>query len=138
MKSFSKKLNNIFADDLKSLLKKGNTTRDELLTLAKLMKINDLKVGWLSDYDPNYNGPQILNLGSNIGYEGTHWVCAYQNEYFDSFGLAPPNELSHLNWTPLQIQKIDEEYCGQYCLMFIHYKKINEIDKFYNHFNIIR
>ena len=72
----------------------------------------------------------IVNLDSQIG-PGTHWV-AYRNgdkygEYFDSFGLEPPNEILHYLQTsrkPIyysgdEIQERDSVLCGYWDLYYL-------------------
>jgi hypothetical protein len=136
-----KKLNNLHKHfSVSQIIKKPMTTRSDLEYLAKKLKIGTepserepLKVVWLKDADPNYKGPQIINLGSEI-IGGSHWTCTYDGKYFDSFGLVPPEKLEHLEWTPLQIQGITEGFCGNWCILWLYYAKIGELDRFYNMF----
>ena len=72
----------------------------------------------------------VLNLDNADG-GGTHWVCFYlcQNkiEYFDPFGIYPPQELvdfARSNYLELwysthQIQNIHSVACGYFCVYFI-------------------
>ena len=45
------------------------------------------------------NEATVVNLQDYFAGDGTHWVCIYNDkksdkvEYFDSFGLVPPNEV---------------------------------------------
>ena len=131
----SKKLNNLYEVSLKTLLESDITSDKDLYRLAEKMDIRDLKICWLSEYDNNYKGPQIINLGSSsVDQTGTHWVCSFMGSYFDSFGMPPPLNLDHLSWTPLQLQDRTEGRCGQWCLMFILFSKKNELDRFYTLF----
>ena len=72
----------------------------------------------------------VINLDDSDG-PGTHWVAIYGNHYFDSFGIAPstriksfmrkifnlkPNDIHYLSH---QIQKMDSNRCGYYCIYFI-------------------
>ena len=47
----------------------------------------------------NKNETTVVNLQDYFAGRGTHWVCIYNEEklncveYFDSFGLVPPNEV---------------------------------------------
>jgi hypothetical protein len=131
-------ISHIYEKNINDLLRSDRTTIEDLYQLGKKMNIPDLRVYWLSDYDKNYQGPQILNLGSSsLDREGTHWVCAYRGNYFDSFGIPPPPALKHLDWVPLQKQDISEGRCGQWCLMFIWYMNHGELDKFYKTFKTL-
>ena len=69
----------------------------------------------------------IINLDSQLG-PGTHWV-AYRNskngaEYFDSFGIIMPNEVTiylmtsgkQIFYSGDEIQERDSVLCGYWCL----------------------
>jgi len=73
----------------------------------------------------NY-GFYIINLDDSKN-EGTHWVAFLRdkniNIYFDSFGSPP---IDKLNIKPLmmnaeQIQNINSDMCGYYCIEFIKF-----------------
>jgi hypothetical protein len=133
-----KALIKINSPTIKSIINSDITSDYDLYALANKMGIKDVQIKWLNQYNKNEKAPQILNLGSSsVDKAGTHWVCAYDDQYFDSFGMAPPPGLDHLEWTPLQLQDINEGRCGQWCVMFILYKKKGELDKFYSAFNSI-
>lgn len=145
MRSKNNKLINLYHKDTAALINSGSTSADDLYELAKRIGINrlleqkniqPLKVAWLNQFDKSYKGPQILNLGSNVGY-GTHWVSVFNGIYFDPLSLPPPNELSYLNWSPLAVQSRMEEHCGQWNLLFIYHSLIDEIDRFYSTFRAI-
>ena len=72
----------------------------------------------------------IINLDDHIG-PGTHWVC-YRNidrfcEYFDSFGLMMPTEVSEymatsgkqLVYSGDEIQERDSVLCGYWCWYYL-------------------
>ena len=72
----------------------------------------------------------ITNLDSQIG-PGTHWVV-YRNgknkaEYFDSFGLIMPNEVTtylmtsgkQIYYSGDEIQERDSFLCGYWCLYYL-------------------
>jgi hypothetical protein len=113
-----------------NLLKQSMTTKGDLELLANKLNL-DVKIVWLKDADPKYKGAQIINLGNPI-IGGTHYVCSYNGMYFDPFGMVSPEKLDHLQWVPLQIQNMNYGHCGQYCVLWLYYAKMNEIDKFYN------
>ena len=70
----------------------------------------------------------IVNLHRS---EGTHWVCYINENYFDSYGCAPPKKLSkfiikrnsYCLYSEYQIQKNDS-LCASYCLYIIYLTKV--------------
>lgn len=121
-----------------SIIRNGMTTKSQLEFLAKKLNIQPLRICWLKDFDPYYKEAQIINLGSpSIG--GTHWVCTYNNMYFDSFGLIPPPEIEEVGyqWVPLQKQNHNYGHCGSYCILWLYYAKLGELDQFYNMFETL-
>ena len=67
--------------------------------------------------------------------KGTHWVVYLNENYFDSYGCAPPKKLSkiiikrngHCLYSEYQIQKNDS-YCASYCLYIIYLVTVLGID----------
>ena len=82
---------------------------------------------------PLHHSPCIINL-DDFGSIGTHWVCCWKakngdHEYFDSFGLPPPDEweqeLKRMGKKGFlrndnQLQSIKSVRCGYYCLLFLN------------------
>jgi hypothetical protein len=81
---------------------------------------------------PAKNGKYIINLQSSTQGNGTHWCALYIEDkdifYFDSFGIICPSEItnfckripnSSLAYNDLQIQHIDAQTCGWYCIIFL-------------------
>ena len=76
-------------------------------------------------------GGYVINLQDSDDGNGTHWSCIYikpkEAIYFDSFGFAPPFEVidfcptGKLRYNDVQIQDIDEAYCGDWCILFLYY-----------------
>ena len=78
---------------------------------------------------------------SNVGIvnlhplKGTHWVSYLNENYFDSYGCAPPKKLSkfiikrngYCLYSEYQIQRHDS-LCGSYCLYIIYLTKVLGID----------
>ena len=116
------------------IIKKPMTTKSDLEFLSKKLDL-DVKIHWLKDVNRYSKGAQIINLGNPI-ISGTHWTCTYNGMYFDPFGMPPPPQLSHLQWVSLPIQNMNFGHCGSYVCLFLYYAKMNEIDKFYNLFQI--
>ena len=63
----------------------------------------------------------ILNL-DEASDPGTHWTAVYNDEYYDSFGLSPPNEISRKIklYNNVQHQMIDSKLCGLYAAFYIY------------------
>lgn len=118
---------------VRDIIRKEMTTKSDLEFLAKKLNIEPFRVTWLKDVDINYRGPQIINLG-NPSIGGTHWTATYDGKYFDSFGLAPPQKLEWMEWTPLHLQDINKGFCGNYAILWLYYAIEDELDKFYNLF----
>ena len=99
----------------------------ELLEAARKLKIPNFRVVSLRDTLPKKPKKKecgILNLDDTSGL-GTHWVAWYKNgdekNYFDSYGLQPPNELIDYLKSPIlynteQLQPYDQVFCGHLCL----------------------
>ena len=74
----------------------------------------------------------IVNLEPS---KGTHWVSYLNENYFDSYGCAPPKKLSKFIikqngfclYSEYQIQKNDS-FCASYCLYLIYLTKVEGID----------
>jgi hypothetical protein len=74
----------------------------------------------------------IINF-DNTGYPGTHWVAVFNDpnseyvDYFDSFGLPPPNEIENylqtsskpILYNTKQVQSLSSSECGKLCINFI-------------------
>ena len=66
---------------------------------------------------------------------GTHWILYVDENYFDSYGCAPPKKLSkfiikrngHCLYSEYQIQKTDS-FCASYCLYILYLTKVLGID----------
>ena len=74
----------------------------------------------------------VVNLHPS---KGTHWVSYLNENYFDSYGCAPPKKLSKniikrkgfCLYSEYQIQKNDS-FCSSYCLYRIYLTKILGFD----------
>ena len=75
----------------------------------------------------------IINLDDMYSpTNGTHWVAFYVDdykiEYFDSYGLKPPQIISE-NYEYIynsgQLQSYESKACGYYCLFFIYQRSHN-------------
>lgn len=90
------------------------------------------------------NGFYIVNMQNSHDGNGTHWVCFLKKNdeifYMDSFGSPAPieiqNHFKNYYYNDEQIQDVDSEACGYYCIAFIQYmyKKKNPTEKDYTNF----
>ena len=72
----------------------------------------------------------IINLDAKGEKGGSHWTALYIKDniikYFDSFGCKPPlivrKSFPHydIHYNSYQLQQLDSNNCGKYCLMFLH------------------
>ena len=64
----------------------------------------------------------IINLDDKIG-SGTHWVCYYNNYYFDPFGMPPSVEVfkysKGIQYNNIQYQDTKSVLCRYYYLHFL-------------------
>ena len=102
-------------------LKNASTSSDEIYKVVKELGLNDF--GIYTDNQKLKTKCGLINLDEKG--RGTHWVCYYENNYFDSFG-GPPSEnidrqLSKIYvYSTYQIQSIEESLCAAYCLYILY------------------
>lgn len=113
----------------------GTTSDYDLIRLAHDVRVPLQWIGFKNElkHCTPRKGNFIINLASsNDGSGGTHWTCIRLEKgnamYFDPFGIPPPTEV--LNWiykyighnhskliiNTCDIQNINSNWCGQYCL----------------------
>lgn len=112
---------------------RGLTSNFDLIHLAKALSIPLTAVIYKNDllkFDPKKeNNAFILDLHDDTDTSVGHWVALTKKNnkytYFDSFGIIYPNIVKEfckgypLEYNNKQIQSMNSEYCGQYCLMFL-------------------
>ena len=94
------------------------------------LSLNDVGI-YLRD-GPFESDIGIVNLHPS---KGTHWICYFNENYFDSYGCFPPKKLSefiikrngYCLYSEYQIQKNDN-FCASYCLYIIYLTKVLGID----------
>ena len=102
-------------------LKNASTSSDEIYKVAKDIGLKDFSI--YTDDQKLKTKCGLINLDEKG--KGTHWVCYYENNYFDSFG-GPPSEnidrqLSKIYvYSTYQIQSIEEALCAAYCLYILY------------------
>lgn len=88
----------------------------------------------------SFNG--IINLDSSSPYDGnpsgSHWTALIIKNrhafYYDSFGIIYPQEVlnfckfqnvKHLAYSTKEIQNIDDQHCGYFCIGLLQYVKLH-------------
>ena len=129
-----------------------------LLSNIDLMEIlNHLRIPIVGIFSRNnlprqkLKGLFIVNL-DDFGNAGTHWTCFSTIDdnvvYWDSYGMHPPKEVdNYIKWVSgkksyyinkIQVQYLHAEYCGWFCVAFLHYlihSKYNKMSKLVDSFN---
>ena len=98
----------------------------ELIGYIKQLKIKHFRGVFMRDNLPKKKRTEecgIVNFADSLS-DGTHWVCYFNNYYFDSYGLPPPLEIvqylgDNLEYNIYQIQK-SGQICGHLCLYFLN------------------
>ena len=111
-------------------LKNKSTSNIKIHQVLSSLSLNDVGI-YLRD-GPFESDIGIVNLHQS---RGTHWVCYINENYFDSYGCAPPKKLSNFIikrngyclYSEYQIQKNDS-YCASFCLYIIYLTKVIGID----------
>ena len=78
----------------------------------------------------------LINLDSS-NREGSHWTCYFHKaggpvEYFDSYGMPPPQEFYHrfapdfkIIFNSSQLQMLGTDTCGYFCVEYIRNRTKN-------------
>ena len=120
-----------FNDFIKKFnLKNKATSNIKIQNILSSLSLNGVGI-YLRDA-PFKSDIGIVNLHPS---KGSHWVVYINENYFDSYGCAPPKKLSkfiikrngYCLYSEYQIQKNDS-YCASYCLYIIYLTKIVGID----------
>ena len=120
--------------NLNRILDSASSSKEDLLFLADKLRLSPT-ITWQKDYDPvNDANGQIINLGDPLFKSGTHWVCTYGDQYFDSFGLPPPPMIKNKKYSDIQIQRSSAGKCGLYCMLWMRYAKDGNVKEFYDKF----
>ena len=111
-------------------LRNKATSNIKIQPVLSSLSLNDVGVYFRDG--PFESDISIVNLHPS---KGTHWVSYLNENYFDSYGCAPPKKLSkfiikrngYCLYSEYQIQKNDS-LCASYCLYIIYLTKIVGID----------
>ena len=110
----------------------------ELIDSVKELKIKYFRGVYLRDQLPKKPWKKecgIVNLADSDDLKGTHWVCYYENKYFDSYGIQPPLEIINylglgIEYNKFQIQDFETVVCGHLCLYVL--SRLSKGDDFNN------
>lgn len=110
----------------------------ELIDAVKELKIKYFRGVYLRDQLPKRPWKKecgIVNLADSNDLRGTHWVCYYENKYFDSYGIQPPLEIidylgEEVQYNKFQIQDFETVVCGHLCLYVL--SRLSKGDDFHN------
>lgn len=115
---------------INKILNNGSSSPDDLMSIANALKIKLNFIGSMYVLPKLKIGKYIALITPNSSINAGHWVCIKVEKdkvfYFDSFGIPPPTSISKKTNLPIyyndrQIQDIDTNFCGQYCLYFLKY-----------------
>ena len=103
-------------------LKDKATSNIKIYQVLDSIGLNNVRI-YLRD-GPFESDIGIVNLHPS---KGTHWVCYINENFFHSYGCAPPKNLSkfiikrndYCLYSEYQIQKNDS-FCASYCLYIIY------------------
>ena len=108
------------------------TTNIQLEELAKKLNLNDFRgvfmADELKDMKPRENESAVVNT-EDSRKNGKHWIAWYKNGddkyFFDSYGSHIIPELksylgSPINCHNFQIQKFNDDICGELSILFIY------------------
>ena len=115
---------------LKNTMRNKPTSNIKIQQVLSSLSLNDVGI-YLRD-GPFESDVSIVNLHP---LKGTHWVSYLNENYFDSYGCAPPKKLSkfiikrngYCLYSEYHIQKNDS-LCASYCLYIIYLTKVLGID----------
>lgn len=131
---------------------KGITSNFDLIKLAKLYDIPLTAVIYknhLIKFDPNEENSYIIDLHDDTDQSTGHWVALTKRGdkyyYFDSFGIIYPNIVKEfcknfsIVYNKEQIQSMNSQWCGQYCILFLYFMKkgysMKDIQNQFNQFD---
>ena len=111
-------------------LRNKATSNIKIQQVLNYIGLNNVGI-YLRD-SPFSNDIGVVNLHPS---KGTHWVLYINENYFDSYGCAPPKKLSkfiikrngYCLYSEYQIQRSDS-YCASYCLYIIYLTKVLDFD----------
>ena len=111
-------------------LKNKATSNIKIQQVLSSLGLNNVGIFLRDGSFPTDIGFVILHLS-----KGTHWVLYINENYFDSYGCAPPKKISkfifkrsgYCFYSEHQKQK-NNSLCASYCLYIIYLTKVKGID----------
>ena len=115
-------------------LKKKATSNTKHCQVFSYLTLKD--VGTYLKDGPFSGDIRVVNLHPS---KGTHWVCYINENFFDSYGCAPPQKLTnffiersgHCFYSEYEVKGLKSErdsYCATYCLYILYFTKVLGID----------
>lgn len=137
----NKKINN------SKLIIKNSHTPSDLLQILQSKKIPINGIFSIHDMPTKLTkrkGNYIFLISPPEHKQHGHWVALKVRKdkslYFDSYGIPPPEEIVKISNTSNgiifnknQIQKINENNCGLFCIEFLNHKDFDFLSKFKIH-----
>lgn len=131
------------------MILKDTLTNYDIIQICKHLKIK-LNGIFMKDelHGPLKAGNYIMNL-QNHNQSGSHWTCFIKKKntiyYFDSYGIVPPQnqiDLIHregynILYNKEQIQDLDSDLCGWWCIAFLLFNKLNPNSSSMNKFKFV-
>ena len=114
-------------------LKNKATSNIKTQQILSSLSLNDIEIYLRDGFFESDIG--IVNLHPS---KGTHWVLYIHGNYFDSYGITPPQKLSkfiikrngYCLYSEYKIQGLTskkDSYCASYCLYIIYLIKVLDI-----------
>ena len=113
---------------LNNLLNNGSSSPDDLLYIADKLHLDIDFIGSMYTLPPKKltNGNYIILITPSIDVTSGHWVAfkvtKNKIEYYDSYGVPPPNIFTKerkVYYNTKQIQNLSQQHCGIYSLLFL-------------------
>lgn len=128
---------------MENLINKSSHTPNDLLQILKSKKIPINGIFSIYDMPSELTeGNYIFLISPPKNKRHGHWVALKVRKkdylYCDSYGIPPPEQIvkickKSIIFNKNQIQKINENNCGLFCIEFLNHKKFSFLDKFKIH-----
>ncbi len=117
------------------------TSVQDLLLIARVLKVNNFTVCRLNELPRVLNQKKIDNIVINLDSygSGSHWValCKTKKMYFDSYAQPAPSIVPSsykLASQTKEVQSIAATDCGALCVLWLHYVNYKSNEDYYKLF----